>query len=82
MFSTLSFFSKSFNNFIDFDIVSQLVNIPPNHLLLTKYWPDLVAESLIGSCACLLVPTKSILPPLLAISRRKFIALYSIGTVC
>ena len=73
--------SKFLSFFIDFDTVSQFVNIPPNHLWFTKYWPQLTAACATNSEAERLVPTNKKIPPFLAIVWIASSASYNIGTV-
>ena len=61
-------FSNSFSLFIEFEIVFQLVKVPPSHLLFTKKLLDDSANSLTDSAHCFLVPTNKIFPDLETVS--------------
>jgi hypothetical protein len=56
---------------IEFEIVFQLVSMPPSQRWLTKYWPQRFAASATGSCAWRLVPTNSTRPPPATTSRDR-----------
>src|SRR5205085_10439623 len=66
----------------DWEMVFQLVSMPPSQRWLTKCWPLARAASAIGSCAWRLVPTNSTLPPARTVAATKSSARANSGTVC
>ncbi len=66
---------------IEPDTVFQLVRVPPSQRELTKYCAERFAASATPSCACRLVPTNRIRPPLATVSLTACSARCSSGTV-
>jgi len=62
-------------------IVLKFVRVPPSQRVVTKNWWERFASSVMVSCACFLVPTKSTEPPRAVTSLTKRKAARAMWTV-